>query len=62
MPRFGRKLYVNDRVAVQGRQGRGDTGAWLQGQRVRAEEGELLVQWKLWLWHPGAHRLGHQVS
>ena len=35
--------------------GRGDPGEGLQGEGVRAEEGELLPQRQLWLRHPGAH-------
>ena len=35
--------------------GRGDSGKGLQGEGVRAEEGELLPQRQLWLRHPGAH-------
>merc|ERR1712228_647123 len=36
-------------------------GARLQGQGVRAEEGELLRQRQLRVRHPGAYRSGHQV-
>ena len=42
--------------------GWGDSGEGLQGEGVRAEEGELLPQRQLRLRYPGAHWLGNQVS
>ena len=35
--------------------GRGDSGEGLQGEGVRAEEGELLPQWQLRFRYPRTH-------
>ncbi len=44
---FAQCIESENIVNIQGRKGRGAAGTWIQGQRVRAEEGELLREGQL---------------